>query len=297
MLLPVVSVLTTLYNREIFISGCIDSVLKSTLYDWEMIIVDDCSTDQSVSMAREFEKRDSRIKVYVNPTNLGDYPNRNKAASLATGKYLKYLDADDTIYPHGLETFVKTMEMYPEAALGISQQVAEDTEPYPFRMDPHETYTREFLKRGVLGVGPTGTIIRRDVFEKLGGFTGTRFIGDKELWLKMAAMYPVVKISPGLIWWRKHEGQEYSIGQKTNFYLENNYFLAIQSLNSPACPLNWAEKNAAIDRLNKRFVRNTLRYAFLHSPWNGLRLMRKSGLSCSEIVKFAFFGKNVPANE
>ena len=56
-------------------------------------------------LPKRYEKKDARIKVYVNQTNLGDYPNRNKAASYAKGKYIKYLDADDLIYPHGLRGY------------------------------------------------------------------------------------------------------------------------------------------------------------------------------------------------
>ena len=90
---------------------------------------------------------------------------------------------------------VHTMEQFPEAALGISQAVARGCKTLSiYVMQPKETFTREFLMRGVLGLGPTGTIIRRDVFEKLGGFTGTRYIGDTELWYKLALAYPVVKM-------------------------------------------------------------------------------------------------------
>ena len=103
---PIASILTTVYNREKYIAACIDSVLASSYQDWELIIVDDVSTDASVAIAKSYEKKDPRIKVYVNEKNLGDYPNRNKAASYAKGKYLKYLDADDIIYPHGLEVMV-----------------------------------------------------------------------------------------------------------------------------------------------------------------------------------------------
>jgi glycosyltransferase involved in cell wall biosynthesis len=137
---PLVSILTTVYNREKYISVCIDSVLASTYGDWELIIVDDVSSDTSVAIARSYEKKDTRIKVYVNEKNLGDYPNRNKAASYAKGKYLKYLDADDLIYPHDIEVMLHTMEQFPEAGLGISQKVAEDIKPYPFLMDPKETF-------------------------------------------------------------------------------------------------------------------------------------------------------------
>ena len=200
-------------------------MLASTCQNWELIIVDDVSTDTSVAIAQRYEQKDARIKVYINDKNLGDYPNRNKAASYAKGTYIKYLDADDVIYPRGLEIMVHTMEQFPEAALGISQKVVEDIKPYPFVMQPKETFRREFLMRGVLGLGPTGTIIRRDVFEKLGGFTGTRYIGDTEMWYKIALIYPVVKMEDDLIFWRQHDDQEITKGQESFFYLENAFKL------------------------------------------------------------------------
>jgi len=80
---PKVSILTTVYNREKYIAACIDSVLASSYKDWELIIVDYLSCDASVAIARAYEQKDARIKVYVNDKNLGHYPNRNKAASYA----------------------------------------------------------------------------------------------------------------------------------------------------------------------------------------------------------------------
>ena len=83
MINPKISILTTVYNRDKYLAACIDSVLASSYQDWELIIVDDVSTDTSVAIAQRYEQKDARIKVYVNQTNLGDYPNRNKAASYA----------------------------------------------------------------------------------------------------------------------------------------------------------------------------------------------------------------------
>src|SRR5438309_1057271 len=99
---PLVSILMTSYNRERYIAEAIESALKSTYTEFELIIVDDGSKDRTVEIARSFESKDKRVKVYVNEHNLGDYPNRNRAAGYATGKYIKYLDADDMIYPWGL---------------------------------------------------------------------------------------------------------------------------------------------------------------------------------------------------
>jgi glycosyltransferase involved in cell wall biosynthesis len=280
-----VSILTTVYNREKYIAACIDSVMASTYQDWELIIVDDVSSDGSVSIAQRYEQKDARIKVYVNEKNLGDYPNRNKAASYAKGKYLKYLDADDLIYPRGLEVMVHTMEQFPEAGLGISQKVAEDVKPYPFLMEPKETFRREFLKRGVLGLGPTGTIIRRDAFETLGGFTGTRYIGDTEMWYKIALTYPVVKMEDNLIFWRQHDDQEITKGQDSFFYLENAFKLKLNTLQKKELPLGALERQMALKKLTHRFSRNIVRLILKGHIVLANTIRKSCGISWIKIIK------------
>src|ERR1041384_7268362 len=100
---PLVSVLMTAYNREDYIAEAIESVLASTYTNFELIIVDDCSSDNTVAIAKEYKAKDKRIKVYVNEKNLGDYPNRNKAASYANGDFLMYVDSDDKILTDGIQ--------------------------------------------------------------------------------------------------------------------------------------------------------------------------------------------------
>jgi len=280
-----ISILTTVYNREKYLAACIESVLASSYQNWELIIVDDVSTDTSVAIAKSYEKKDARIKVYVNKKNLGDYPNRNKAASYAKGKYIKYLDADDVIYPRGLEVMVHAMEQFPEAGLGISQKVVEDVKPYPFVMQPKETFKREFLMRGVLGLGPTGTIIRRDVFEKLGGFTGTRYIGDTELWYNIALTYPVVKMEDDLIFWRQHDDQEITKGQQSYFYLENAFKLKFNTLNKKELPLEVQERQVALKKLIKRFSRNIVRLILKGHIVLANTIRKSCGISWIKIIK------------
>ena len=283
---PKVSILTTVYNREKYLAECIESVLASTYQNWEMIIVDDQSSDSSVDIAKSYAIQDSRIKVYVNKENLGDYPNRNQAASYAIGKYLKYLDGDDLIYPHGLEIMVNVMETYPQAALGISQQVVEDYKSYPFLMQPHEAFEREFLKRGVLKLGPTATIIRKDIFEELGKFTGTRYIGDTEMWYKMALNHPVVKMVPGLIYWRQHDDQEFSKGMQNYFYLENTYKHALKTLEDPKMPLSKDDIEKAKSKIQKRFGRDILRVMLVKGEFKkGYSIMKKCNFPFWKLVK------------
>ena len=72
---PLVSVLMTAYNRQQFIAEAIESVLASTYINFELIIVDDCSKDDTVLIAKTYEKLDARIQVHINEQNLGDYGN------------------------------------------------------------------------------------------------------------------------------------------------------------------------------------------------------------------------------
>ena len=102
---PAVSVLMTAYNREQYIAAAIESVLAQTFADFELIVVDDGSADDTVAAARSYEA-DPRVRVVVNERNLGDYPNRNRAAGLARGRFLKYHDSDDVMYPHCLATML-----------------------------------------------------------------------------------------------------------------------------------------------------------------------------------------------
>jgi glycosyltransferase involved in cell wall biosynthesis len=204
---PLVSVLMTAYNREEYIAEAIQSVMQSTYSNWELIICDDCSRDKTVEIARSYEAKDERIKVFINEKNLGDYPNRNKAASHANGKYLKYLDSDDLIYYYGLEVMINYMERFPEAGFGLASYV-EDTRPFPICIQPREIYFEGFGRFDHFGRAPGSAIIKREVFEKLGGFSGKRMIGDTEFWLKCARYYPMVKFPFDLYWSRVHNSRE-----------------------------------------------------------------------------------------
>ena len=205
---PLVSLLMTAYNREKYIGEAIESVLASSYSNFELIIVDDKSEDNTVSIAMKYAEKDSRIKVYVNEINLGDYDNRNRAAFYAKGKYLKYLDADDIIYPWGLGVMVGYMEKFSNAGFGLSFSIIDDILPYPRLLSSTETLRSEYLDISYLGVGPSASIIKKSAFEQVGGFSGKQFIGDTELWLKLAAQFSLVLMNPSLNWWRQHPGQQ-----------------------------------------------------------------------------------------
>jgi glycosyltransferase involved in cell wall biosynthesis len=215
---PLVSVLMTAYNREKYIGEAIESVLASSYSNFELIIVDDGSTDETVKIAKSYAAKDPRVKVHINEKNLGDYPNRNRAASHAQGKYIKYLDSDDLIYPYGLQALVFFMEQDEEVAMGISYKKNITHRPFPWIMTPSESLRHHFFVEGFLDAGPTGTIIRRDCFNALGGFSGKRMIGDVEFGLRTAGRYKVMLLPSSLSFWRSHGDQEITIGLGNDSY-------------------------------------------------------------------------------
>ena len=256
---PLVSVLMTAYNREKFVGKAIESVLASTYVNFELIIVDDCSQDRTVHVLRSFEERDSRIKVYANKKNLGDYPNRNEAARRAQGKYLKYVDSDDLIYPHALAVFVSCLEQYPTAALCVGSNQLQGDNPFPLFIPRQEVLREHFFGVGILNSGPTGVMIRTDAFRKLGGFTGRRMIGDTELWFSLACQYDVVVAPPSLVFWRKHEGQEFIDGVQSGLYAESNLELINELVNKVECPLSSDERRRIVTHYRKVASRHLLK--------------------------------------
>ena len=101
--MPKVSVLIPAYNVEKYISECLESVLQQTLQDFEIICVDDCSTDATPEILERFSERDGRIRVLRLEKNLGQAAGRNLALSYASGEYIYMLDADDKIFHDALE--------------------------------------------------------------------------------------------------------------------------------------------------------------------------------------------------
>lgn len=206
--MPLVSVLMTSYNRKKYIGAAIESVLASGFQDFELIISDDCSIDNTLQIAKSYASKDERVKVFCNEKNLGDYPNRNQAASYATGKYLKYVDADDCIYPWGLELLVTMMEQFPQAGWGLCSLDQNNEKPFPFILSPEETYLYHYKGPGLFHKAPLSSIIKREVFEAVGGFNPIRMAGDFDMWHRLAQHFPVVLMPHGIVWYREHNEQE-----------------------------------------------------------------------------------------
>lgn len=98
-----VSIITPSYNCAKFIGECIESIQAQTYKNWEMLITDDCSTDNSRDIILQYVNRDSRIKLYTLEKNSGAGVARNRSISEAQGRYIAFCDCDDRWYPEKLE--------------------------------------------------------------------------------------------------------------------------------------------------------------------------------------------------
>ncbi|NCU04927.1 MAG: glycosyltransferase family 2 protein [Chitinophagaceae bacterium] len=252
---PNVSILMTAYNREQYIAGAIESVLASTYTNFELIIVDDGSKDNTVNIAQTYAAKDARIKVFVNEQNLGDYPNRNKAASYATGTYLKYLDADDEMTYYGLDVLVNYMERFPEAGFGLASK-PEDERPFPILITAREAYLEHFYGYGHFHRSPGSAIIRRSAFEECGGFSGKRFVGDYELWFKLARYYSMVKLPFETYWNRLHAMQESKHESVNKDAVLLRKTVLEDALQHPDCPLTKEEIQQVRAMVKKQAVKS-----------------------------------------
>ncbi|WP_108947135.1 glycosyltransferase family 2 protein [Shewanella halifaxensis] len=107
---PLVSIITPSFNCSNSIFKTIDSVLNQTYQNWELLIADDCSSDNSCEVIEKFTALDSRIKLIRRDWNAGPAVTRNRAISEAKGRYIAFLDADDTWYPSKLEKQIAFMQ-------------------------------------------------------------------------------------------------------------------------------------------------------------------------------------------
>ena len=170
---PVVSVVTPVYNGESYLPECIESVLAQTWTDFEYIVADNCSTDATVAIAREYAARDLRIRVVTADEFVTADANANRALREIdqAAKYVKVVHADDWLFPTCLEKMVGLAEAHPRVGVvSAYRQLGEDVDltglPTDVTVLPGETVGHSALLGGPLPYlfgSPTSLLIRADL--------------------------------------------------------------------------------------------------------------------------------------
>ena len=199
-----VSVIVTCYNQGLFLAEAIDSVLQQTYREFEIIIVDDGSTDNTAEVSRQQPR-----SKYVSQPNKGLSAARNRGIQEAQGEFLVFLDADDRLLPPALEVGVRTLAENPECAFafGDYREIAIDGTVIadPKRNPVNEDYYSALLRRNYIEMHAT-VIYRRAVFEKVGAFdVNLRACEDYDFYLRVSRLLPICHHAVQIADYRQHD--------------------------------------------------------------------------------------------
>jgi glycosyltransferase involved in cell wall biosynthesis len=165
---PLVSIVTPVYNEVEYLAECIESVLAQTYHNWDYTIVDNCSTDGSVEVARRYASEDRRIRIHQNSQFLSVIPNHNVALRQISpeSKYCKMVLGDDWIFPNCLEQMVDVAEAYP--SIGIvgaytleGERVTSTGLPWPSWLVCGREICRRHLLEGLYVFGSANAVLYR----------------------------------------------------------------------------------------------------------------------------------------
>jgi glycosyltransferase involved in cell wall biosynthesis len=165
--LPLVSVVLPVYNAGPYLGEAIQSILNQTLKELELLVVDDCSTDDSLAVARRYEAADPRVRVLASPINHGRSFVDNWGQDEARAAYIAKMDADDVARPHRLQTQYDFLESHPEVALTSSnlQTFGESNTVFTYPLSADEV--RSFLLFN-MPVGNPAAFFRRSLITEHG---------------------------------------------------------------------------------------------------------------------------------
>jgi glycosyltransferase involved in cell wall biosynthesis len=191
---PLVSVIIPTCNRRLMLNNAIASVVAQSFGDWELIVVDDGSTDGSAAVAGEWVKRDSRIRCEVTKAPSGGSAARNIAINLARGEFIAFLDDDDSWRPAKLSEQVAALKRTPDAVAAscwYALRCGRGIKTVKTAVDPG---LQSVLSDNVLG-GASVCMVRRAVLAKSGGFAeNLPSCQDWDFWVRLRRQGPVVTV-------------------------------------------------------------------------------------------------------
>lgn len=203
------SIITVTYNSSKFVRDAIESVLASSFTDFELIIGDDCSNDNTWDIINEYN--DPRILKYRNVTNLGEYPNRNKALSMAKGEWVIFIDGDDLIFEHGLQTFHYYLTKFPNVKMLIQKEYTNNI-VYPVFFTNIEYLRNEYFDSKRLSCSSfASNVFNLNTLKDLGYLPLNHRSGDEFFRLKVGLKYGALFVSSLNTWPRETPGQASSI--------------------------------------------------------------------------------------
>jgi glycosyltransferase involved in cell wall biosynthesis len=228
---PKISIVTISYNRAGFLPEALESAIAQTFTDWELLIVDDGSTDNTREVAEGFIAKDERIRYYKNETNLKISRSRNRGLELARGKYVAMLDSDDIwCDPDKLSKQYEFLESHPDHALVGGGVIAIDADGKELKryIDPSDD---EDLRKLILIRNPfaqSSVMFPRQAIMDLGAYdVDLSGIEDYDLWMRIGIKWKFAILNEYLLKYRVHSGNisltDRANTMRRNILLVNKY--------------------------------------------------------------------------
>jgi glycosyltransferase involved in cell wall biosynthesis len=206
---PAISVVIPTHDRKTLLAETISSVLAQTETEWELIVVDDASTDGTSSYLGGLGH--SKIRVLGLPKNVGQSAARQEGTQIAASPFVLFLDDDDLLRPNALDKLHRSLAKEPDAVAAVGANVEFDARGHKRRIrHPYRHVTRVVWPELLWGwsATPSRVLVRRDAFERAGGWDpAIDTAHDTELWLRMSLLGPFVLDPQVVVDKRAHEGQ------------------------------------------------------------------------------------------
>jgi len=248
--MPQVSVMMPAYNAESFLAESVESILNQTFTDFELLILNDGSTDGTLALAQTFAKKDPRVRVLNNGKNRGLAYTRNRLLREAQGEFLAILDSDDISLPERLAKQVAYLEAHPEVGIlggGVIYFSAQNPhKSTSIRLGGSARIAAHLLFQNVMG---QSTITLRSSLKHL-KYDSTYLSGeDYHLWVRASFETQLDNLQEPLIRYREHEGNISK--QKKDVILANN--LRIQQMQLERLGLSPSPRNLEVHRYLSAF--------------------------------------------
>lgn len=273
--MPKVSIVLPSYNYARYLDERIQSLLNQTYTDFELVIVDDASTDNSVEVINKYVN-DSRVKTHFFEQNSGlPYKRWNDGADLAQGEYILFAGADDSCEPTMLEKLVSKLDANPNVGIAYTQSLEIDGEGKVIRSLTYRTddldkehWQQDYVNNGqdecrylvVKNTIPNASsvLLRREIFEKAGRFDEQlRLVADWMLWARILLISDVAYVAEPLNYFRVHRKTVRSKTRGAGNHIEEYY--KVLSFISENAQLPQAALDKAYNRLVNRWVNSILR--------------------------------------
>lgn len=201
----VISIIMSVYNAEKYLNVAIQSIINQTYSDWELIIINDNSDDESYSIMNKYAERDSRIRIINNVQNLGLTKSLNIGIDYAKGEYVARLDADDIADPSRLEKQINYLKKNPDVVLvGTGGYIVGENGEilHNIKVVKNRHLIKKLLLHGNLFIH-SSLMVKKDALVRIGKYR-SKFIHsqDYDLVLRLNEHYSLANLSEPLTYWR-----------------------------------------------------------------------------------------------